>query len=302
LEKRTLDTVYLPSKLQHDILSEINIFLGKKELYDKFQIHYKKGILFYGPPGTGKTSLVRALAYHYKIPIYIININDKSVNDDSIIEILNTLPGNNEYKIVLFEDIDSAFSDKEILAVESKVTSDSKRINKNNIKNNKKQKDNNEDNNNNNNNIDNDNINNSIETTTTQKYLTYSGLLNALDGVLSNQKGIITIMTTNYIEKLGSALIRPGRIDKAFELTYCVHEQVITMLNYMISTYNTHINATVTNEYKSYIDAKIIDFADKLEGSQVKPSKLQFYVLKYLDDLERLFDQYEELLSTEVND
>ena len=44
----------------------------------------------------------------------------------------------------------------------------------------------------------------------TQKYLTYSGLLNALDGVLSNQNGVITIMTTNHIEKLGDAFLRPG--------------------------------------------------------------------------------------------
>lgn len=71
LEKRTLDTIYLPKKLLSDILAEITNFFDKKKLYDKFEIYYKKGLLFYGPPGTGKTSLVRALAWHFKIPIYI---------------------------------------------------------------------------------------------------------------------------------------------------------------------------------------------------------------------------------------
>lgn len=47
--------------------------------------------------------------------------------------------------------------------------------------------------------------------------LTYSGFLNALDGVRS-QEGRIIIMTTNHKERLDPALLRPGRIDNSFEL------------------------------------------------------------------------------------
>jgi chaperone BCS1 len=47
--------------------------------------------------------------------------------------------------------------------------------------------------------------------------VTFSGLLNALDGVAS-QEGRITIMTTNHIERLDPALIRPGRIDLKIEI------------------------------------------------------------------------------------
>ena len=42
--------------------------------------------------------------------------------------------------------------------------------------------------------------------------LSLSGLLNILDGVAS-QEGRVLIMTTNHIEKLDKALIRPGRVD-----------------------------------------------------------------------------------------
>jgi chaperone BCS1 len=42
--------------------------------------------------------------------------------------------------------------------------------------------------------------------------LTFSGLLNAIDGVASTE-GRIVIMTTNHIERLDPALIRPGRAD-----------------------------------------------------------------------------------------
>ncbi|KAI8803357.1 P-loop containing nucleoside triphosphate hydrolase protein [Cladochytrium replicatum] len=43
--------------------------------------------------------------------------------------------------------------------------------------------------------------------------VTLSGLLNALDGAAA-QEGRIVVMTTNHIEKLDPALIRPGRVDR----------------------------------------------------------------------------------------
>ena len=47
-----------------------------------------------------------------------------------------------------------------------------------------------------------------------QSSVTFSGFLNALDGVASGEERII-FMTTNHPEKLDSALIRPGRVDLA---------------------------------------------------------------------------------------
>lgn len=49
--------------------------------------------------------------------------------------------------------------------------------------------------------------------------MTFSGLINALDGVRS-QEGTILFMTTNHKEKLDPALLRPGRADRHFELNY----------------------------------------------------------------------------------
>ena len=45
-----------------------------------------------------------------------------------------------------------------------------------------------------------------------QSSVTFSGFLNALDGVASGEERII-FMTTNHVEKLDPALIRPGRVD-----------------------------------------------------------------------------------------
>jgi chaperone BCS1 len=45
-----------------------------------------------------------------------------------------------------------------------------------------------------------------------RRRVTFAGLLNALDGVRS-QEGRILFMTTNHKEKLDPALLRPGRCD-----------------------------------------------------------------------------------------
>lgn len=47
--------------------------------------------------------------------------------------------------------------------------------------------------------------------------VTFSGLLNSLDGVASAEE-IITFMTTNHPEKLDPAILRPGRIDYKVEI------------------------------------------------------------------------------------
>ena len=47
--------------------------------------------------------------------------------------------------------------------------------------------------------------------------VTFSGLLNALDGVASAEERIV-FLTTNYVNRLDSALIRPGRVDMAVRL------------------------------------------------------------------------------------
>jgi hypothetical protein len=58
--------------------------------------------------------------------------------------------------------------------------------------------------------------------------ITFSGLLNAIDGVAS-QEGRIFIMTTNHIEKLDPALIRPGRCDVKVMVCNASRDQLAAM-------------------------------------------------------------------------
>lgn len=51
------------------------------------------------------------------------------------------------------------------------------------------------------------------------KKMSLSGLLNALDGI-ATPHGLITVMTTNRLDVLDDALVRPGRIDRVEEIGY----------------------------------------------------------------------------------
>lgn len=60
--------------------------------------------------------------------------------------------------------------------------------------------------------------------------VTFSGLLNALDGVAAGEERI-TFLTTNHIDRLDEALIRPGRVDMIVEIGEATRYQAAEMWN-----------------------------------------------------------------------
>lgn len=62
----------------------------------------------------------------------------------------------------------------------------------------------------------------------TDSSVTFSGLLNVLDGLISTD-GIISIFTTNHIDRLDQSLIRGGRIDRRFEFSHPGREHLKTL-------------------------------------------------------------------------
>ncbi|KAI5693528.1 hypothetical protein M8J75_000835 [Diaphorina citri] len=58
--------------------------------------------------------------------------------------------------------------------------------------------------------------------------VTLSGLLNCLDGVASSEARLL-FMTTNYIDRLDPALVRPGRVDLKEYIGFCSRHQLEQM-------------------------------------------------------------------------
>ncbi|EGS19883.1 uncharacterized protein CTHT_0043750 [Thermochaetoides thermophila DSM 1495] len=191
---RPFETVILSEKVKNELIADIADYLNPatRRWYNNRGIPYRRGYLLYGPPGTGKSSLSLALAGHFKMRIYIVSLSSVTANEENMATLFAELP---RRCIVLLEDIDTAglthtreegSSDEkdETLGKESNDGSLS-RLGKH--------------------------VLDSMKNGNSSR-LSLSGLLNIIDGVAS-QEGRILIMTTNHLEKLDKALIRPGRID-----------------------------------------------------------------------------------------
>ncbi|XP_021958577.1 probable mitochondrial chaperone bcs1 [Folsomia candida] len=73
--------------------------------------------------------------------------------------------------------------------------------------------------------------------------VTFKGILNALDGV-SSQEGRIVFITTNHIKKLDPALIRPGRVDVKICIDYATEDQI----RKMFARFYPHVEPQVVKE------------------------------------------------------
>jgi len=99
------------------------------------------------------------------------------------------------------------------------------------------------------------------------KKVTFSGLLNAIDGIAS-QEGRIIVMTTNHPERLDPALTRPGRVDVPIEFKLATIVQVRRLFLHFFPTETT----------------LAIDLEKDWKEDVVSMAALQGLFMKHLDD------------------
>jgi hypothetical protein len=73
---QTLEKVYIDDTVKSMIINLIDSFISSRTKYITHGRSHKLNFLFTGVAGSGKTSLVKALALHYKRPIYSRPITD----------------------------------------------------------------------------------------------------------------------------------------------------------------------------------------------------------------------------------
>jgi len=169
---RLLESVVLQSGDKEQLVEDITRFRSSKQRYSRLGVPYHRGYLFYGPPGTGKTSLVSAVAAHFALSVYCVNLTE--FNDRSLMAAVSEVPRDS---VLLFEDIDGMKGGQKREPANGADKPGDKR--------------------------EKESANNGV---------TLSGLLNVLDGFFA-PTGVLFMMTTNHMEVLDLALLRPGRID-----------------------------------------------------------------------------------------
>ncbi|XP_073272185.1 AAA-ATPase At3g50940-like [Primulina huaijiensis] len=177
----TLETLAMDDDLKNTIIDDLQRFVKRKEFYRKVGKAWKRGYLLFGPPGTGKSSLIAAIANYLKFDVYDLELTDLRSNSDLRRLLLWTA----NRSILVVEDIDASIN-----LSERKTTQPERRF--------------------------------SHHDQIQEPKVTLSGLLNFTDGLWSScGDERIIIFTTNHIDKLDAALLRPGRMDVHIHMSYC---------------------------------------------------------------------------------
>jgi hypothetical protein len=242
---KMFNNIYFTNK--HILMKKLNYFLNNEVDYKKKGIPYNLGFLFYGEPGCGKTSCIKAIANHTNRHVVEINLkNIKSCKD--FINTFNAEYINDQYiphkkKIIVLEDIDCMID-----IVKSRKESDTVELsNMDNVKDDMiklmmiKEKNEFE---------GKKNLEQKLE-----DKLTLSCILNTIDGILESY-GRILIITTNFVDRLDEALIRPGRIDMKVDFTKCTEE----MYRDIIETFfEIKLDCNIKFENYKHTPAEVID-------------------------------------------
>lgn len=243
--KRHMDSLYLPKKLKAEIIADMENFLAPttRSRYLKLGINHKRVYLLEGVPGTGKTSLITALASKFNFNIAIISFVPK-MTDVDLLRCLRSL--NDTYEDQSHNENES--QKKQTMMVFEDIDCIFKE---------RKSHDENKNN------------------------ITFSGLLNALDGITSNEN-LICFITTNYKNHLDSALLRPGRIDYIMRFDYSTKEQIKDMFRDFTSCEDT---------------VKIQEFYKVCAALQIKISTalLQQYLMQYIDAPDEAISNVEKM-------
>ena len=107
----------------------------------------------------------------------------------------------------------------------------------------------------------------------------FSTVLNILDGMTA-KRGLVIFLTTNHLEKLDSALIRPGRVDMLTQYYPPTIEQISDALKILASDY--------IKDHESFIDL----IRNKID--KVSIAKLQQYIFDCIMDEKKTILEIED--------
>ena len=236
------------------IEKRVNFFMNNKQWYSENGIPYTFGLMLYGLPGCGKTSIIKALSgvtrrhiINIKLHKYVTKTQMENLFFNETINVVQN--GRNEtviipidQRIYLFEDLDA--DDTDILLDRSETPAyDNEKftpLSLNPTQNDCGFKD-----------FKYQSREEKEKEEFSSEKLTLSCLLNLLDGVLE-APGRIVVMTTNYIEKLDSALIRPGRIDLICEFKKCTNQSIIEFIEMFYDIELNEDSKTVISSLDEY--------------------------------------------------
>jgi hypothetical protein len=106
------DRLVLEGALKQEILDDLTRFFAAREIYERYSIPWKRGILLTGPPGNGKTCTIKALVNQLNRPcLYVKSMKSDDDSDDVNIRHVFARARQSAPCILVLEDLDSLIAE-----------------------------------------------------------------------------------------------------------------------------------------------------------------------------------------------
>ncbi|MDQ2887530.1 MAG: ATP-binding protein [Chloroflexota bacterium] len=113
IKDATFENLILQGTLKQDIRADLERFFDARDVYEKYRIPWKRGILFVGPPGNGKTHAVKALINSLDRPcLYVKSFKAEYSEDEDNIHDVFKRARKAAPCILVLEDLDSLLTDE----------------------------------------------------------------------------------------------------------------------------------------------------------------------------------------------
>ncbi|KAG2613955.1 hypothetical protein PVAP13_4KG381300 [Panicum virgatum] len=204
----TFDTLAVDPALRDGIRADLLRFVRRREHYARAGRAWKRGYLLHGLPGTGKTSLIAAIANLLEFDIYDLELTAVGSNSDLRRLLASTRPKS----LIVVEDIDCSLGLFDRTRTSPPGQDDE---------------------------LDDPGTPRPLLVPPypplRRERISLSGVLNFVDGLWSSCVGErLIVFTTNHVDRLDPALLRPGRMDRKIELGYCKgHALRVLARNYL---------------------------------------------------------------------
>ncbi len=112
IKTATFDNLVLPDKQKQEIQNEFAQFFLSRDVYERYRIPWKRGVLFIGPPGNGKTHTLKALVNQLGRPcLYIKGFKSEYATDQENLAVVFARARAVAPCLVVLEDLDSMIDD-----------------------------------------------------------------------------------------------------------------------------------------------------------------------------------------------